>query len=250
MLRTLIGLICIMLWVGTWAQESAVQIPGVLQSPVVMTSMYLDWGFPARQFRSNMRENGIGFGGEALYNLQRGRPVWAGVGVHTFAFDDYSTTYTYYREKTTSRMFAAHGLIRFQPRIDYPVQPYIQGGAGVHWLFTNTKIRDTDAGEIADRINESRDAALGFALHAGAHYVPRKVPWVRADVRFGYFRNASVEYLRYNDRLSGPNGLPVESFERRVSVVDMFGLHIGFTLMFSGDQFQIEYAIWQPRPDE
>lgn len=203
-----------------------------------MASMYVDWGIASQEFAYNLEnDHGFGLGGELLYNVQRNRPVWAGVGVHKFNFDRDKLRYSdtidgiiyNYRDLTVSRVFMLHGMVRFQPEVDFPLQPYVQGAAGVHWFYTNTKIKDTDYDEEVDRINESRDAIWGFALHAGFQYVPEEVPELRIDTRFGYFRNASVEYLRYNPAI--PGNYPIDSFESKISPVDLFGIHIGLTLV-------------------
>jgi opacity protein-like surface antigen len=128
-----------------------------------------------------------------------------------------------------------HGLMRFQPDVRFFLQPYLQGGAGMHWFYTNTKIKDTDYGQQVESINENRDAILGFALHAGFQYVPRSMPYIRFDARFGYFRNASVEYLRYNPNLPGAV-YPIEFFEPKVSAVDIFGIHLGVTMMITSNK--------------
>ncbi|MDX1409387.1 MAG: hypothetical protein R3330_14670 [Saprospiraceae bacterium] len=203
-------------------------------------SFYLDIGVPLRQFDQNINDTGLGVGGELLYNVQYRRPVWAGIGVHSFAFDDYSVIYTEifdgeffeYRELTASRMFAAHAIFRFQPEVNFIIQPYIQGGFGMHWFFTNTKIEDRDIDEVVDRFSENRDAVFGYSLYAGLQVVPRRSPEIRADVRVGYLRNASVEYMRYNAELGDVDSFPIDYFETRTSVVDILGLHAGVTFLF------------------
>ena len=202
-----------------------------------MASLYSDWGIASHLFARNMTENhGFGFGGELLYNIQDDKPLWGGIGVHSFAFDDERLPYSQeidgvyynYEDHTASRIFMLHGIIRFQPEVRFFLQPFLQAAAGVHWYFTNTKIEDTDYDEQVERINESRDAVLGFALHAGLQYVPKKLPDFRIDARFGYFRNASVEYLRYNPDLNG-GSFPIDYFEPKVSAVDIFGIQVGIT---------------------
>lgn len=203
-----------------------------------MLSGYVDWGIATRAFARNLdRNHGFGIGGDLLASLQSNSPVWVGAGVHSFAFDSDRITYSQefggilynFSERTTSRVFMAHGLVRFQPPVRFILQPYLQGGAGVHWFFTNTKIRDTDAGENTERINENRKAVLGYMVQAGIQYVPPRLPELRAEIRAGYFRNASVEYMRYNPTLGA--GIPAENFERRISAVDMLGIHIGVAFL-------------------
>jgi hypothetical protein len=200
-------------------------------------SAYLDWGIASGHFATNLdHDEGLGLGGEFLYRLQKGGPVWGGVGVHSFIFDRYNLLYSQeldgeiynYQDRTASRLFMAHGLIRFQPKIRYPIRPYLQGAIGMHWFFTNTTIKDTDLNESIDRLSENRASVIGFAVHAGFHVVPPRFPDFRAEFRFGYFRNASVEYMRYNEDLGGP--FAVDAFERKESAVDLIGIHIGVAI--------------------
>jgi hypothetical protein len=200
-----------------------------------IASGYMDWGIAGHLFAQNMEENhGFGPGGEVLFNIQRRRPIWVGAGVHSFAFDDFRLTYMQefdgilytYEDHTVSRIFMAHGVIRFQPEVRFVLQPYIQGALGIHWFYTNTKVKDLDLAETVERINDNRAAVPGFTMHAGVQFVPRKLPDVRADLRVGYFRNASVEYLRYNPRTGG-GSFPIDYFEARTSPVDMIGINIG-----------------------
>lgn len=201
--------------------------------------MYADLGVPLGQFDRNMGDNGWGLGGELLYRVQLNGPVWAGLGVHSFAFDNYSVRYIdmvdffEIEERTVSRLFTAGGVMRFQPEIDFPVRPYIQGTLGVHWFFTNTKFEDVAVDDVFDTINENRESVLGYGLHAGFQVIIKRVPEVCADARVGYFKNASVEYMRYNAGLSGPGGFPIEYFERKETAVDLLGVHLGVSVFFS-----------------
>jgi len=210
-----------------------------------MATMYIDWGITSKHFARNMHEDhGFGFGGELLYNIQDKKPLWGGVGVHSFSFDDDKLRYTQeidgvlynYKDHTASRVFIAHGVLRFQPDVTFCLRPYVQGAVGMHWFFTNTKVQDLDYDEQVDRINESRDSKLGFAFLAGVQYVPKKLPDFRIDLRCSYYRNASVEYLCYNPDLGG--SLPIDFFESKVSAVDIIGINVGITALIYGQNEQ------------
>jgi hypothetical protein len=203
-------------------------------------SFYGEMGVGMNAFGRNMdRRTGFGLGGEFLVNLQRNGPVWAGVGIHSFAFDRDRLAYTQefdgviynYEDLTVSRAFMAHGILRFQPEVDFFLKPYIQGGAGVHWLFTNTKIEDTDYDEEIEQINESRDASWGFTIQGGIEWSAKSFDAFRIDLRGGYFHNASVQYLRYNPNANGI--FPIDFFESRTSPVDLLGIQLGVVFLIS-----------------
>ncbi len=242
MLRTNVVFLFTALAVSVVNGQAVIDKPMLQPEERWMAACYLDWGIPIDRFGENMdTPAGFGVGGELLYRIQSKGPVWGGVGVHSFAFDTDALRYDdtvdgavyHYKERTTSRLFIAQGVLRFQPEIYFVLRPYIQGAAGVHWFFTNTRIRDTDAGDIVDHFNEHREAVLGYALLAGVHYVPGRLPWLRGDVRLSYYRNASVEYLRYNPNADVVNGYPIEYFEHKISAVDLIAINIGITFLLS-----------------
>ena len=224
---------------GLSAQEHPADASIIVEKPRLMGTAYFDCGIPLSHLADNLDDNyGIGFGGEVLYRIEKDNPVWVGAGVHTYAFDSYAIRYFQefdgqiynYEDRTTSRLFQAHLLARFQPEVRFLFRPYVQGGLGMHWYFTNTKVRDTDVNETVDRINEGTESVLGFAFHAGVQLVPHRLPQVRGDIRIGYFRNASVGYKRYVEGRGDPSGFPIDYFEDVESAVDMIGLHIGIAI--------------------
>ena len=204
-----------------------------------MLSGSLDVGVARSHFTRNMdKQLAGGMAFELLLNLQKRKPVWAGVGFQRFLWDINRLSYTQqidndfynYEERTASRIIMLHGVIRFQPQVRWVLQPYVQGAAGLHWYYTNTKIVDVDYDEVVEKITESREVIPGFALHAGMQFVPRKLPDVRIDARLGYLNNASVEYLRYNPNLPVGN-YPIDSFEAKNSPVEILDIQIGVTIV-------------------
>ena len=207
--------------------------------PEWISSIYADFGIPLSYFADNLDKGGLGVGGEVLYNIKYRQPVWAGVGVHSFTFDNSSLGYAEiidgelvnFDETTASRLFMAHFIVRFQPEIDFFIQPYLQAAVGMHWFFTNTKIEDVDFDEIVDRTKNNSDSVLGYGLHAGILIGPARSPY-KGDFRIGYFKNASVEYMRYNPNLGDIDSYPIDFFETRVSVVDILGIQAAFVYLF------------------
>jgi hypothetical protein len=209
------------------------------RTPVAMLNVAVDMGISSGQFAQNMNNRAAaGSNVELLIRLKKRQPVWAGLGYRAFAWDADEIVYTQqidnefynYEERTVSRIAQVHGLLRFQPEVRWILQPYVQGAAGINWFYTNTRIIDVDYGETVDRINENRDLVPGFALQAGVEFGPRKIPELRFDVRIGYLNNASVEYLRYDPRLDFGN-FPIESFETKISSVEIVTVEFGIALM-------------------
>ena len=201
--------------------------------------VYFDVGIPIGQFGENLSNNGYGVGGEGLYHING--PIWVGIGVHSYRFDNAKITYEEQfdddvielRELTATRTVALHAIFRFQPELNSIFSPYVQGGLGWHWFFTNTKIKDLENDDIVDQFNELRDSQLGLALHIGVQISPAALQALNLDVRFGHFKNGTVQYMRYDSDLnSSPGGYPIESFETEISAVEFIGMQVGLMVRF------------------
>jgi hypothetical protein len=196
-------------------------------------------GIPTVDFSRHMETTGFGLGFEAFLALKPRSPVWIGLGFHSFEFDSRSSIYVEeiegyfyeFREKTASRLFVIHMLARYQPPLDFLLQPYIQMQAGYNHFFTNTKIEDTDLNEVVDRFPEHSSSVPGYALMAGVNIVPSDPIWA-IDLRVGYFGNPSTDYLVYDEESDTGQTFPIETFDERQSSVQIIGLHLGVRLAF------------------
>ena len=191
------------------------------------------YAIPIGTFNANMRESGWGFGGEVLTSIKG--PVMAGLHVSGARFDNFAIGYNEvfdgelyeYDELTASRLLLGHVAVRFEPEIKGILQPYAQGLIGAHWYYTNTRIKDVGANEVVDRFNESSDVVLGFGAQLGLQVAPPKWQAFGIDLRAGYMTNGSVTYMRYDPRLTAPNGYPAEFFEEKTSPVQMITIQLG-----------------------
>lgn len=200
---------------------------------------YFNVGIPIGEFGDNLEQNGFGGGASLLYNVQG--PIWLGVAGYGSRYDNYGITYLEQgdnelfeiEELTATRLARVYAVFRFQPLEDAMISPYIEGGMGWHWIFTNTKLTDVEFDEQIDRFNELRDNRLGFGLSAGARISPKAYPAVGLDLRVGYVYNAQVEYMRYNPDIPlDPNAFPVEAFEIRESPIEIITIDIGVSFRF------------------
>ena len=62
-----------------------------IANPKWEVQVYFDLAIPIGEFGENLSTNGYGVGGEGLYHVQD--PVWVGIGVHSFRFDNDRITY-------------------------------------------------------------------------------------------------------------------------------------------------------------
>ncbi len=200
---------------------------------------YFNVGIPISEFGDNMNQTGYGGGGTLMYNVQG--PVWMGITAYGGRFDNYGISYLEQdgseffeiEELTATRMSRVYAVFRFEPLEEVVFSPYIEGGMGWHWIFTNTKLTDVEFDEQIDRFSELRDSRLGFGIGGGVQVVPKASPAVGLNLRIGYVYNAQVEYMRYNPDIPlQPNAFPVEAFEIRESPIDMVTVDIGISFRF------------------
>ena len=207
--------------------------------PRVMFNFYGEAALPQGTFKSNTeRESGFGLGGEFLYRIRHNGPVFMGLGIHTFEFDNDAIEYEEEvdgvlfntREKTASRLFHAGAVVRFQPEVNFVLQPYLQGIGGFNYFWTNTKLKDLDEDETFDRIHEGHSSVFTYGAQAGVQIVPNFYE-IRADLRVGYLRNSSVEYQVINRELGDENSFPIDLFESKNSPIDLLTFQVGITFV-------------------
>jgi len=174
---------------------------------------------------------------EALYRVKPNKPILLGLSMARFTFQKESIEYADFvdgiafevREKTAFRFQNVAVDIRFQPELNWVIQPYIQGQLGWHYLYTNTIFRDLDANENFETINNESSSILGYGLQAGIQIIPN-FWYVRGDLRISYFRNPSVDILARND--DGLSSVPIFNFEARNTPISLIFLHAGVSYLF------------------
>ena len=174
---------------------------------------------------------------EGLYRIQNNKPFLLGVSTAMTTFQKNATEYVdqidgafiTIKEKTATHFFNVGLNFRFQPEINWYLQPYLQGHIGMNQIFTNTKFRDVDAEEILDQINEELSTTIGYGAYAGIHIVPNYW-YLRGEIRVGYLRNKAVDYLSLKENLTSE--IPIENFEERNSPVSLILVHAGITYLF------------------
>ena len=126
----------------------------------------------------------------------------------------------------------SHVAVRFEPDLNGPFQPYVQGLIGAHWYYTNTTIKDLGVDEVVDRYKEQNDVVLGIGALAGVQFVPPNWRGFGIDFRLGYLSNGSVTYMRHTPPRGSSTGYPIEYFEERSSPIQMFSIQMGAVYRF------------------
>lgn len=174
---------------------------------------------------------------EGLYRIRENHPVLVGLSTFRTTFQQKTVKYEDWfdgsliriRERTASRFTNVGGNIRFQPEINWLLQPYLQGQVGWHYIYTNTKFRDRDENETIEILNEQRASRLGYGIQAGVQYVPNA--WYgRIDFRVSYFSNPAADFMALD---SNPvSDVPIEQFALRNAPISLLFFHLGGSYLF------------------
>ena len=109
---------------------------------------HLQAGFPMEGFAGKQEKDGVGFGGQMLFQMKRGRPLFVGLDASMLYLDKEKIKFTAiedgqsvdYRLVTNINIFMAHGLVRFKPFVNGWAQPYAGGLVGFKKLYTRTRL--------------------------------------------------------------------------------------------------------------
>ncbi|MFZ1948322.1 MAG: hypothetical protein WAW06_12300 [bacterium] len=131
-------------------------------------------GFPQGEFKRNVDRAGYGVAGSGGAFPSESLPLSIGLSIAYMVYgsesreEPLSSTIPDVRVDvvTTNSILAAHFLVRLQGW-DGPVRPYLDGLAGINYLYTRTRIEDVDDDdEIASSTNLD-DGALSYGARAG-----------------------------------------------------------------------------------
>ena len=171
-------------------------------------------GAPKGDFKDNVENAGFGIGGHIGYRFGQS-PFMAGLDLGYMIYgsetrtEPFSTTIpdVFVRVETTNNIFLGHFLLRMQAPYG-KIRPYIDGVLGMHYLFTQTAIKDenrTDDETIASTTNQD-DVAFSYGTGGGlmvqVHRAKKKetgkdgLQEVLVNFRIRYLFGSESEYLK------------------------------------------------------
>lgn len=199
----------------------------------------LQFGIPQGAMRRLTDKTSWGFGGSALGRLRMDAPIYAGIDFSIQTFDRESLieeeflngVLEQFRVTTKNHVMNAHFLVRYQPEVNFFIQPYVEGLLGTKWFYTRTTV--TDANNSQETLSSDIDrgdwgasfgAAVGFQISL-------KQDQLFLEGRCAYLKGTSVEYLVRNPDASGGFLDPIEAFEPQNSVSDLLIPQIGLKFL-------------------
>lgn len=230
----IIGVLC---WLGFVNCSEAQQIISAL--PRWMISVHMDYNIPQSPVNRILDRNQIGIHAEAKYRLQYNKPILAGVYFNEFTLSKYALEYEQtsasgnfvIREKANTIRYDGGLVAGFYPEINWLIQPYLQGYAGLSIYESSSVLKDKDEDEIIEVISESRTFAPSYGLDLGFHIVPN-IWYVRGDIRIGFTGNTSTSFLVLNREEAGTTGFPIEYFDHHTAAGKWFRITAGISYLF------------------
>jgi len=210
----------------------------------------LQFGIPQGAMRRLTDKTSWGFGGSAIGRLRMDAPIYAGIDFSIQTFDRESLieeeflngVLERFRVTTKNHVMNAHFLVRYQPEVNFFIQPYVEGLLGTKWFYTRTTV--TDANNSGETLSSDIDrgdwgasfgAAAGFQINLSNNYL-------YLEGRCAYLKGTSVEYMVRKPDTSGGFLDPIEAFEPQNSVSDLLIPQIGLKFLLGwGNNDEEEY---------
>lgn len=193
-------------------------------------------GIPIESFRQNLDRTGFGGGGLLLLQIKR-LPVYGGLELSGITYDSESIRYAAnvggfnqdYKLVTRNNIFLGHAVVRFQPPVNFLIQPYVDGMVGFKNLYTRTTLQNQDT-EESDGETDQHDWAFSYGGAAGIQLYLFKNKAICIDLRCAYVPGANAKYLIRRDDTNGPFNDPLDAFRETASPTTILMPQIGVTI--------------------
>lgn len=204
-------------------------------------------GFPQDEFSENIDNPGFGLSGHFGYQIPQ-TPISLGASLGFLIYGNESR-----REplspnipdievtvETTNNILTGHLLMRIQPTSSHAVvKPYLEGLFGFNYLWTETRLKDSDWDDDDDDISSKNydDAALSYGGGAGLMfrvYQGKKensegVYAINIDLGMRYLFGGEATYLKKGD-IKRENNQVIYSPSQ--STTDLLHAAVGVTFNF------------------
>jgi hypothetical protein len=196
----------------------------------------LQLGFPQGQFQEvapDLRPWGLAFSG--LGRLGRS-PLWLGADVALVRYGrqvDVNSIWGGSRVVRKNRLIMGHLVARLQPSIDFPIQPYVEGMAGLKYFRTNTTV-ETNRGNNNNNNSFTapnyEDVAFSYGGAGGLNIMLS--PNVGIDLKVIYTLGGTATYVKPEDMTVGPD--PAQTVINRTtrSSTDLISGQVGVVINF------------------
>ena len=187
---------------------------------------------PISTFGENMTQPGYGGQLEYLVNLNQS-PLYAGFAssINNFGNEVYDFTDAQgfdLKWKTNSVLWSSHLMLRYEPKMTFPIQPYLSGQFGFNHFFTATRLVDPGADDNPlERYVDEKDWGWSYGGSLGI-LIPLDKEWLHMlDLRATYLKGKESSFYTKKQDAYTINEDSLEAFDLASSVVNIVGLQIG-----------------------
>jgi hypothetical protein len=204
----------------------------------ILLGFDLDLAVPVLLTREQMSKNAWGINTQMLFQLDRSRPVFMGIGISGGQYDRESEEFTdfteieenLFRERTNAYLVHFDFKVRYFPGWNFSVfEPFIDISAGPRWSGATTGVYNLDYDEnISFRFEES-DWGLGYHLGLGSLIsLGKEVRDVFGHFSVGYTGGQnSFLYLVKEDAANFD--FTIDRFDRKSVPYNFLKLRLGIT---------------------
>lgn len=187
---------------------------------------------PIGTFGETMTQPGYGGQLEYLVNLNQS-PLYAGFvsAFHNFgseAYDFIDPQGFNLTWKTNSVLWSSHLILRFEPKMVFPVQPYLSGQFGFNHFFTATRLIDPEIDDNPlERFVDDKSWSSSYGGSLGV-LIPFDKEWRNMlDLRVTYLKGGRSSFYTKKQETFTIVDDSLDAFDLESSTVATLGLQIG-----------------------
>jgi len=188
---------------------------------------------PQSTFGEKMTQPGYGGQLEYLVNLNQS-PLYAGFAsaIANFGNEVYDFTDVDgfdLKWKTNSVLWSSHLILRFEPKMTFPIQPYLSGQFGFNHFFTATRLVEPGADDNPlERFVDDKSWSASYGGSLGI-LIPFDKDWrTMLDIRATYLKGGENSFYTKKQETFTIVDDSLDAFDLvSTSSVDIIGLQIG-----------------------
>ncbi len=203
----------------------------------------IEIGFPIGDFQNKMdRQTILGKGIAVFYRLKN-QPVDIGLRYGDFAYDNVKRNFrdsidgANLVQKTKNKIWILYGAMRYEPIVDLPIQPYIEGSIGMNRFYTKTftkvsnlVLSNEDNDNRFDEATLNSDWGLSYGAAIGFKLVLEKTYQTALDVQMGY-RSSDVGTFYVKKDLPTAQAEPLDNYFERRGALSTLSFKIGISVL-------------------
>lgn len=204
---------------------------------------YVDVNFPVFDFQEKINESVVLGKSIAVFGRSKKYPIDVGIRFSDIPYHKISRVYVdsfdnaEIVQKSKSKVWNIMAVLRFEPKVKFPLQPFIEGSFGANRFFTKTFSRENNLVITDDNINPRFDEAnlisdwgIGYGAAVGTTIVLEKTYNTALNVQAGFQSSTLGRYFVKNE-VDEVLENPPDNFTERSGSLSVFFIRIGLSVL-------------------